>query len=227
MKKLSSLLAIAAIVVAGSAYAANVVQTGVGTGVLENPTDGGCGTLYLNADAGYENGYTWQYAGVVPPQYGAMAECYDLAGTVCAQIFDFTQIGYYAGQTMDAYIWDGGAVPGAVMNVAPGINPGAPAFWPSISRHSVAVSVGVGGPFFTGYWPNWPGAIHGWFVGADLNGFGGCPLTNIAPGIGYPTGWNNVSVVWGPTQAIGLGVELGEGVPVESTTWGQIKNLYN
>ena len=76
-----------------------------------------------------------------------------------------------------------------------------------------------------GYWGNWPDAPGGWFVGADTNGFGGCPLTCIRPGIGYPTGWQNVSIIWGPTTALGIGAEAHEcgATPVRESSWGQIK----
>ena len=53
------------------------------------------------------------------------------------------------------------------------------------------------------YWANFSNQMCGYFIAADTNGFGGCPMTNVAPGIGYPTGWNPVSVIWGPTQSLG------------------------
>ena len=67
----------------------------------------------------------------------------------------------------------------------------------------------------------------GWWVGADLDGPGGFPYTNIAPGIGFPTGWQDVSVLWGPTQALGIGAEVlpCDPVPTVGTTWGRIKAL--
>ena len=101
--------------------------------------------------------------------------------------------------------------------------------WPSLSRHEFGINANCAdGGLFAGYWGNWPNAVMGWFVGADLDGYGGCPLTNIAPGIGYPTGWNNVSIVWGPTQAIGIGVELNPcgAVPIQETSWGKVKALF-
>jgi hypothetical protein len=231
MKKLSLLLAVAGLVVGVSAHAANVASTGVGVGVLNDFTDGGCGTLAFNSDGTYENGYAWQYGGVVAPDYGSFAEMYSTPGLqACSVVLDLTQVGNQNGYTCDAYAWaDAGGVPGAVLNVAVGANPGPIAFWPSISRHTVALNVNgqCADNTWTGYWGNWPGLFSGWYVAADLDGFGGFPYTNIAPGIGYPTGWNNVSIVWGPTQAIGCGVELVDCVvPTEERTWGQIKNLY-
>ena len=65
------------------------------------------------------------------------------------------------------------------------------------------------------YWADFSTQGCGYYVAADLNGPGGCPMTNIAPGIGYPTGRNNASVVWGPVQAIGIGSWFGAGVPTK------------
>ncbi len=138
----------------------------------------------------------------------------------------------YLGQKADAYLWNSdGNNPTSVINVDYGMTVSTPAIWPSFTLADINTTDEVGpGNFFVGYWGEWPGAIAGWFIGADLDGFGGMPRTNIAPGIGYPTGWNNVSIIWGPTQAIGLGayvmVSPPPPVPVENKTWGQIKNLY-
>ncbi|MFN8548669.1 MAG: hypothetical protein U0527_12080 [Candidatus Eisenbacteria bacterium] len=236
MKKLVTLVALAA-VTAGAAHAANYGKVYNGTDPVDTnlilPQDGtGCGTLNLNSDGGYENGYAWQYGGVVAPTYGAFAECYSGANvSLCSAVFDFTQVGFYAGQVMDVYVWgDAGGIPGNVLCVKNSVNPGAPAFWPSLSRHVVDLSgCCADGNFWVGYWGNWPGQLAPWYVGADLDGFGGCPLSNVAPGIGFPTGWTNVSQIWGPTQALGIGCETTSCGPVatEKATWGQIKNLYN
>ncbi len=234
MKKLSMLVAMLAI--AGSAFAANMNSTGVGTGVVlphpgdTNPCPGS--TLFLNADGSYENGFAWQYGGSVPPYYGAFAEGYNASGNVCGAQFMFSTLsGYYYGQTLDAYVWDAaGGNPNNVLSVTTGVAITPPALWPNISTHDIDVAdAGVAGDFFVGFWGNWPGLLCGWFIAADLDGFGGMPRTNIAPGIGYPTGWNDPSTIWGPTQAMGIGAYLGEGgpVPTETKTWGQIKNLYN
>lgn len=61
-----------------------------------------------------------------------------------------------------------------------------------------------------------------------VRGFGGCPYSYIAPGIGYPTGWNNVGVAWGPKKVLGIGVELTDCglVPTRKSTWGGIKALF-
>jgi hypothetical protein len=171
--------------------------------------------LLLSSDGTYENGYSWSSAGVVPPTFGAFAERYDVAfQPICSIILDLTQTGAQAGQTLDAYVWDSfDGEPGLVISAFVNVDPGPVALWPSISRHVVNTDSDPcpAGEFWAGYWGNWPGTIAGWFVGADIDGFGKTPYTNIAPGIGYPSGWSHVSVVWGPTAALGIGVEYPEG----------------
>lgn len=228
MMKLTLVIAAAALVVGTAAHAADYEETGYRTDTtLIDPGDGGCGTLVMNADGTYENGYAWRYAGIAPPDYGAFAECYAGATDLCSAVFDLTQIGSQAGQHMNILVYDdAGGLPGP-MRFVMDVVPGPVAFWPSISRHTFAIATDTAASWWVGYWGNWPGLTNGWFVGADLDGFGGCPYTNIAPGIGFPTGWNHVSLVWGPTQAIGCGAETGPPVPVIDTTWGQVKSLYN
>ncbi|MEZ4648231.1 MAG: hypothetical protein R3E97_05480 [Candidatus Eisenbacteria bacterium] len=207
------------------------VETGRGVGsTLESGTAGSCGWIKFNADRTYENSYAWQYGGVVPPMYGAFVEIYDsYRETPCAIVLDLTQTGGDAGQTLDLYAWSIVAgLPGQVLGIRTGVDPGPIATWPSVSEHVLEFSSDCADSMFLGFWGNWPGGPSGWFVGADLDGFGGCPMTNIAPGIGYPTGWQNVSIVWGPTQAIGIGGEFIEcgPVPVQESSWGKVKALF-
>lgn len=230
MKKLAILLAL--LVVAGTAGAVqNHGSVGFGHGITVPSQDSNpCGaTLCLNYDGSAENGYCWQYGGIVPgTTYGAFAECCSASQNVCGVQLLLTGVGYPCGPS-DLYIWaDAGGIPGNVMSLTSGVNPCPVASWPSISTHDFAIApIGMNTNFWVGYWANWSAQPCGYFVAADLDGFGGCPMTNIAPGIGYPTGWTNTSVVWGPTQALGIGAWVDGGVPVNETTWGQIKNLYN
>ncbi len=152
----------------------------------------------LNADGSYEAAYTWSYGGEAAPYYGAFAEGYNAAGTCCGQQYALTtSTGMYSGQTLDAYLWDSdGDKPTNVEQVDVGIPISAPGIWPNVTRYDInTTDAPVFGSFFVGYWGEWPGAKAGWYCAADLDGFGGLPRTDIAPGIGYPTGWHDVSVV--------------------------------
>lgn len=231
MKKLAMLFALT-LMVAGGAMAADEASVGIGTGVIipsgdENPCPGS--ELLCNHDGSFENGYAWQYGGVVAPYYGAFAEGYNASGNLCGMQFHFTTVsGLYANQAFDVYAWDSDGVnPNNVLSVTVNLHVPMPAIWPNISAHDInSDDVAVAGDFFVGYWGNWPGLLTGWYIAADLDGFGGLPRTNIAPGIGYPTGWQDPSIVWGPTQALGICAYVGGPIPVEETTWGAIKALY-
>ncbi len=184
------------------------VGNGVGrldAGRRNNPCPGS--DLYMNADGTYESAYTWWYGGETAPYYGAFAEGYNATGTVCGQQYALTaEPGMYSGQRLDAYLWNSdGCNPTSVINVDFGISISAPGVWPKVTLHDIDTSdEPVNGDFFVGYWGEWPDGTPGWGVAADLDGMRGKPRTNIAPGIGYPTGWADPSIIWGPTQALGI-----------------------
>lgn len=170
------------------------------------------GTLYYNHDGSFENGYAWQYGGIVAPHYGAFAEGYEYLGaaTVCCVTLWLAQVGYFSGQSCDVYVWasdDGN--PSNVLGVVTGVVPSGIAWWPSVSQHDVDMYVCSPRAFFVGYWGSWPNSYAPWYCAADLDGPGGTPRTNIAPGIGYPTGWQDPSIVWGHTESMGCGVYVG------------------
>ncbi len=190
------------------------LSLGPGLGVpAESPAaDGGrgpcdCAVRAANHDDSFENGYAWGGAGVVSPSYGAFAECFTGPQDVCGIDFRFTQTGGDTGQTMDVFIWDdAGGSPGNVIAAYTGIDPGPIAVWPGISTHTVptgSISLSAG-TWWVGYWGDWPGAAPGWYVAADENGTGRCPRTNIAPGTGFPTGWQDVAVVFPNAKALGI-----------------------
>jgi hypothetical protein len=224
------------------------------TEILQHPdTEAFCPATPLRRhdDGTFENGYAWRFAGVVPPDYGAWAECYE-ADFVCGVELILTQTGYYVGQTMDVYVWEWeaegnpppGPDPGNVICMIPDVSPGPMAFYPEFSMHNIEVCCETTGSLFAGYWPNWPGAGPGWYIASDEDGpGGGCPRTKLAPGIGYPTGWGGTDLV--PTfygcKALGIRVFAGPGdcqtssVPdpgatgpegPKTTTWGAVKALY-
>jgi hypothetical protein len=231
MKKLAILFALLGVVGAANAAVLTHGSVGHGHGVQVPGADTNCGTLMLNYDGSAENGYCWQYGGIVPPYYGAFAECYSANSQVSGIELLLTGVGYPCAPS-DLYVWgDAAGMPGTVLQIVNAVNPCPVATWPNISTHDFCFTGPVvNGNFWVGYWGgNFGSAPCGYFIAADQNGFGGCPMTNIAPGIGYPTGWNNASIVWGATQALGIGAWVGTPPPnpVKDATWGSIKHLYN
>ncbi len=187
------------------------------------------GTLYVNHDGTVENGYAW-CMGWAPPYYGAFAEGFDLGcGSIVCGEYVFTQIGYFAGHPMDAYIWDGGVTrePGGVLYVVHDVIPESVPVWPECGENDIEISYAVSGEFSLGWWADFQEEVQQWFMCADENGPGGHPWTCIMPGIGYPTGWNNPSVVFGQCQSLVIGAHFQEaGSPAEAPTWGALKNLF-
>lgn len=230
--------------VAGSVNAATPTHGSVGKGHgVDVPSgDTNCGgTLRMNFDGSAENGYGWMYGGIVPPYYGAFAECYNVTGVISGVELKLTGVGDPC-QPCDVYLWnDGGGQPGAALGVVAGYNPCPVATWPNVSTHDLCCGSEANGPVWVGYWAGaFANQRCGYYVAADTNGFGGCPLTNVAPGIGYPTGWINTSAIWAWTQAIGIGVWAGGDVVIgcsfgppppssvpaareELSSWGRIK----
>ena len=188
------------------------------------------GVLVHNHDGSFENGYAWAYGGTIPPYYGAFSEGYDLgSGTVrCGAYWVTTLPGYYQGQTTDCYVWEGGVstTPGSVIGVVIGTVFGNVPNWPEVGQNDVDLNAAVGGEFAVGCWGNWPHQLVGYFYAADVDGPQGHPWACIAPGIGYPTGWQDPAIVWGPTSAMGCGVYFEQGTPAESETWGAVKALF-
>ena len=74
-------------------------------------------------------------------------------------------------------------------------------------------------------------------VRPDLDGAGGHPWTCVAPGLQWPSGWQDPSIVYEPTRSMGIGVYFGrdpagvEELPEvqqlpQSPTWGTVKELF-
>lgn len=237
MKKLAALLAVFALVGLASLALAQPAELGfnLNTNIVYGPTpDEDCTDAMLdqNDDGTFENGYCWQYGGIVAPDYGSFAECYNNI-YVCSVEAGFTQVGNFIGQTIDVYVWeDAGGIPGNVLCQVAGVTISSPAFWPSISMHLIDVNCCANGAHFVGYWANWPDQPCGFYVGADEDGFGlGCPLTKVPAGSGYGTGWVPVTVAFPNCLDIALrewylDVCGGEPTPTQDATWGSIKNLY-
>lgn len=168
-----------------------------------------CGPrLEHNHDGSMENGYCWGFGGIVPPYYGAFAEAFDLGPTTlrCGAYW-FTQIGYYTGQPTDFYVWEGGITdpPGGVLAVVPGVTGLDIPFWPECGRSDIEFDLEVDGEFTVGSWADFSQEVCGYYVCADENGPEGHPWVNFAPGIGYPTGWHHVSMLFPDCVSMGIG----------------------
>lgn len=185
--------------------------------------------LIYNHDFSFENCYCWQMEGILPPYYGAFGESYatgDL-GVECVVLW-LTQTGDYQGQPLDVYMWEGGisGPPSRVLCVVPGVTDLAIGYWPTCTMNEIWLWCGA--PEYTlGYWADFSGENCAFYLCADENGFGGYPWTCVAPGMGFPTGWQPANVVWPHCVSLGIGATLnGGGSPVESQTWGTIKALF-
>ena len=145
-------------------------------------------------------------------------------------VCDLTGTGFGGQYHISAYVWDDAdGAPGVVLAVRSGFWINGSAFWPATSRYVVSLTTPpcVQGKYWVGERPE--AAPEGYFeyVAADLNGPAGCPMTNIAPGQGYPSGWQDVAVRFGPTAAMGLGAQVLDcpPTPVQNSTWGRVKAL--
>jgi hypothetical protein len=206
-------------------YSDETTITGPGTDACAS------GTLIYNHDESFENGYAWQYGGSVPPYYGAFGEGYDLGyGVVrCGSFWVSGLQPPPVGALADCYIWLGGIEtdPGEVLAVVTGVEFMNVPCWPGVGRNDIEIGVGVPGAFTVGYWGDWQSAYGTFFCAADENGPGGHPWTCIAPGQGYPSGWQDPAIVWPDAKALGCGVYF-ESHPTaaESPTWGAIKAMF-
>jgi len=190
------------------------VGPGQGTDLPGTRDTTGDGDLFTNYDGSAEDGYCWSYEGVVPPYYGAFAECFSIDGLVTGIQLKLTGLGYEYGP-LDAYVWaDDGGLPGSVLSVTTGLLPPSVPRWPQVGTNDLGIQyTQVDGAFWLGFCAGAPSYSCGYFIAADLDGpDAGCPVTNIAPGIGYPTGWHDVDIAWGPTQALGIGAWFYGGV---------------
>ena len=146
-----------------------------------------------------------------------------------------TELGFSDSSAADIYLWDESAgAPGAVLWIQVGSPLTLDVAWPDFARITVPVDPMLrceqitGDAAWAGFWGDWPDAPAAAFVGTDQDGFGPAGVTRIAPDLGFPAGWQDVSVAWGGITALGIGV-LAEPCgqePVLLSTWGTIKRLY-
>lgn len=232
MRCLATLLLAAMPCLAGATDFDSVGYTSEPGEIIGGGLDECTGTLLFHHDETFENGYAWRYNGVAPPYYGSFGEGFAMGGNATIQCIALwlTQVGGYSDEICDVYIWEGGVTtePGAVLSVLYDVEPGPPAIWPDISQHDVDIpDYAVNdGELTVGYWPNWPGGYASFYCSADLDGPGGNPWTCLAPASGYGTGWADPSVVWGPTESMGLGFYYDVPTPAGSATWGAVKRLF-
>jgi hypothetical protein len=117
------------------------------------------GTLIYHHDGSFENGYAFDYGGVVPPYYGAFGEGYDLGPGVvtCGAYWLSTLPGYYQGEPSDCYIWQGGVYtpPGTVLGVAPDIVFDNIPVWPAIGQNDIALRARWSSPTSCDPEPRW------------------------------------------------------------------------
>ncbi len=192
-----------------------------------------------NVDGTFEQGYAWRGLGLADPFYGAFAEGFQGPAQVMGVRVYVTQGGYFAGESMDLFIWgDGIGEPGAVLQLIPGLVPESIPLWPDVAGLEYAVEAAVGNNFYVGTQADF-GLSSTFWNAVDLDGPGGSPWTCIAPGLGFPVGWNDPSIVWtefGQTKSMGYGVYIersssvdelpGDEVFDPQTTWGSIKALF-
>jgi len=229
MTRLAGLL-LALALAAVAAHASDPVSLGYSDQtVVIGPGPDACagGILIHNHDGSFENAYAWQYGGQRPPYYGAFGEGYNLGrGMVWCAVCWLTRGGDYPA-TGDCYVWAGGfgAEPGEVLALVSGVD-FDPYYWPMVTQYDVEMNLAVDGPFTVGCWGDWPGHVAAWYCAADLDGPGGHPWTCIAPGLGYPSGWRDPSIVWPAIRSMGFGAYFEQSTSVSSETWGAIKAMF-
>jgi hypothetical protein len=230
MKKFATLLAVLAMVGMASADNYGVLGYSEDTVMQSDMGDQCTGIPIYNHDYSCENGYCWQFGGIVPPYYGCWAEAYDVGPTnVECGLYWLTQIGYYMGRPMDCYVWDGGVYgpPSGVLCVVPGITGLNIGFWPDCTLNEVEINCCVTADFTIGYWADFSNEVCQWYCCADENGFGGYPWTCYAPGIGYPTGWGPPNYAFPSCISMCIGATINDDPsPAEAQTWGSIKALF-
>ena len=188
------------------------------------------GELVVHHDYTFEYAYCWSGEGCMQPYYGALAEAFALGpGHLFCGAFWMTSSGYFPERPSDVYVWEGGVLgpPGSVLALLPEswfiVN-----FWPEVYQTDLEINIEVSSDFTIGYWAYFDfGDYCDYFCAADLDGPGGHPWTNIAPGLQWPSGWQDPSIVWGPIRSLGIGAYFEPApTPVESRTWGAIKAMF-
>lgn len=197
--------------------------------IVDETGDDCVGTRIYNHDYSFENGYCWQLDGIAPPYYGAWGEAFDTGPvTVECGLFWWTTISYYYPRPADVYLWSGGVAgpPHEVLAMLPDILPHA-GFWPTCSLNEIEIDCCVSNDFTVGFWFDDWDQVCITYICADESGTPGNPWTCIAPGTGYPSGWQHPRVVHPNCSSLGIGATITwVPSPVESKTWGAVKELF-
>lgn len=224
----------------GSESASQVGPGRPGTVTLQSPWLSPPGDYQENCDGTFENGYCWRHQGIGEPYYGCFAEGFHGPDQVVGmRIYLSASADVPPDSTSDLFVWGSGpAGPGSVLAMIPYVQFPAIPLWPEVRGFDFEITAEVGPNFYVGSQANFgPGyCFCYYYAAADTDGPGGSPWTCIAPGMGYPTGWQDPSIVWGTTAAMGYGVYTAteQGVadaPADDgaeahTTWGQVKRLF-
>jgi hypothetical protein len=199
--------------------------------------------LQYHHDGTFEDAFCFQFGGVAPPYCGAFAEAYANRSEI--HVIDdvvlwVTQVGAWGGQPFDLYVWEGGVSgpPGLVLHHASGRTLDNVPMWPMVAENHLHLGLRQPqGDFAVGYWADFSQSACTWYVAADRTGDAGNPWVDIAPGLGYPTGWQSPELLWPPpVRSLGIGmtvilVDTGVAEPdpegtVLLSTWRKIKALY-
>ncbi|MBD3236255.1 MAG: hypothetical protein GF330_06110, partial [Candidatus Eisenbacteria bacterium] len=139
------------------------------------PPDEECGgTLFCHHDGSAENAYGWSF-GWTEPSCGAFAEAFGLGyGRVVCGAYWCSQIGWFYGEPMDAYVWAGGGTrePGEVLCLIPGVALDNVPYWPDCGQDDVPIDCCVSGEFTAGWWADFTEQPLQWYICADEDGPG-------------------------------------------------------
>jgi len=240
------LIVVAVLALVGATFAENFASTSDGS--VSYPTVKAPGTWINLTDGTVENGFIWQYGGVIawPDFSGSFAvqfaasdasgftypvEAINMALTLSKVSDQGTDssitlfiIDYTGSIPDETTIFYSQNIPVTTFGTIP--------TWPSFLRYVLpfAAPVALDGDFVVGFHPEWAGGYSKFFICQDTSAapYYTRDWTFIATGIGYPAGWQRTGVVWGGSNNQYIEVELNDTVTtVESTSLGDIKNLFN
>lgn len=170
--------------------------------------------LVANADGSWESGLRWGPEGVEGPEFGAFAERMPVTGAITAVEVTLGRLDH-SGPTsflLEVFVWaDAEGLPGPVVALASFDFVGELPVLPLAD----VLSVPIEAPILRTPWAgaritsNADGDLVA--VAADLDGGAFvAPMTNIAPGLGFPVGWQPVGTVFEPARSLGIAATMTE-----------------